>query len=235
LECAITAIESVAFSVHSLCCMPKSPYVAALDTVQQALTSFLRPLGFRRKGRSFNRRVTDGLVHVVTLQMGEYPIGDYVIPEIRESFYGRFTANLGVFLPGVRSLEHHRPAPQFLREYDCDIRQRLSVLAYSEDRWWDLDHAVAETASEIVRLMDGFGVPFLERFENCATVLNTIDSEGELPFCNAGRSALVGALLSVHFGQKDRAAGYFERAAQLAGSHKGFREHVEKLRLACGL
>lgn len=195
--------------------------------------SLLRPLGFRRKGRSFNRRVADGLVHVVTLQMGEYPIGDYVIPGIRESFYGRFTVNLGVFLPGVRSLEHDRPAPEFLREYDCDIRERLSVLAYSEDRWWDLDHAVAETAAEVVRLMDSFGVPFLERFEDCASVFKTIDSKGELPFCNAGRSALVGALLSFHLGQKERAARYFERATQLAESHKGFREHVEKLRSAC--
>jgi hypothetical protein len=126
--------------------------------------------------------------------MGEYPIGDYVIPGIRKNFYGRFTVNLGVSLPGVRSLEHNRPSPEFLREYDCDIRERLSVLAYSEDRWWDLDHSVPETAAEIVRLMDGFGVPFLERFENCAAVLNTIDSQRELPFCNAGRSAVVGAL-----------------------------------------
>ena len=63
--------------------MRKSPFVAALDVVQRSLTSYLRPLGFRKKGRSFNRPVEDGLVHVATLQMGQYPIGEYVIPGIR--------------------------------------------------------------------------------------------------------------------------------------------------------
>lgn len=83
--------------------------------------------------------------------------------------------------------------------------------------------------------MDAYGIPFLERFEDSAAVLDNIDSEGELPFCNAGRSALVGGLLSAHLGQADRAAGYFEKAALLAGTHKGFAEHVAEMRRACGI
>lgn len=215
--------------------MPKSAYVAALDVVQRSLTSYLRPLGFRKKGRAFNRPIGDGLVHVITLQMGEYPIGDYVIPGLRESYYGRFTVNLGVFLPGVRSIEQRRDPPDFLREYHCDIRGRLGVLAHAEDVWWDLDHAVSETAAGVVRLMDIFGVPFLEQFENSATVLDRIDSAGELPHCNAGRSALVGALLCAHLGYSRRAADYFERAERLAGAHKGFAEHVAEIRQLTGI
>ena len=215
--------------------MSKSPYVSALDFVQRSLTSYLRPLGFRKKGRSFNRPVGDGLVHVVSLQMGEYPIGEYVIPGLRESYYGRFTVNLGVFVPGVHSIELNRGPPDFLREYHCDIRARLGVLAHSEDVWWDLDHAIPETSAEIIRLMDAFGIPFLEQFETSSGVLDRIDSEGQLPFCNAGRSALVGALLSAYHGQTERAASYFEKAARLGRTHKGFAEHVNKLRRLTGI
>jgi hypothetical protein len=215
--------------------MSKSPYVAALDVVQRSLASYLRPLGFRKKGRSFNRPVGDGLVHVVSLQMGEYPIGDYVLPGLRESYYGRFTINLGVFLPGVGSIEQNRAAPDFLREYHCDIRARLGVLARSEDVWWDLDHAIPETAAEVVHLMDAFGIPFLEQFETPAAVLDRIDSDGELPFCNAGRSALVGALLSARLGQTERAARYFERAARLAATHERFAKHVAAMRRLTGV
>lgn len=59
-----------------------------------------------RRGRTYNRTVGDSLMHVVNLQMSQFPIGDYVIPGIRESFYGRFTVNLGVLLPAVLKKAH---------------------------------------------------------------------------------------------------------------------------------
>jgi Domain of unknown function (DUF4304) len=60
--------------------MAVSPYVKALDDIQKALTGFLKPLGFKKKDRTYNRQVGDGLVQAVNLQMGQFPIGDYVIP-----------------------------------------------------------------------------------------------------------------------------------------------------------
>jgi hypothetical protein len=50
--------------------MAASPYVKALDDIQKALTGFLKSLGFKKKGRTYNRHVGDGLVQVVNLQMG---------------------------------------------------------------------------------------------------------------------------------------------------------------------
>jgi hypothetical protein len=119
--------------------MAASPYVKALDEIQKALTGFLKPLGFKKKGRTYNRQVGDGLVQAVNLQMGQYPIGDYVIPGLRESHYGRFTVNLGVALPAVRALESGREFPVFVQEYEFDTRQRLTRLAFNEDAWFDLD------------------------------------------------------------------------------------------------
>ena len=98
--------------------MAKSKFAAALDEVQKPLTLLLKNLGFRRRGRTYNRAVGDTLVHVVNLQMGQFPIGDYVIPGIRESFYGRFTVNLGVLLPAVLKLERSRDPPAFAQEYE---------------------------------------------------------------------------------------------------------------------
>jgi hypothetical protein len=47
--------------------MAASPYVKALDDIQKALTGFLKPVGFKKKGRTYNRQVGDGLVQVVNL------------------------------------------------------------------------------------------------------------------------------------------------------------------------
>jgi hypothetical protein len=73
----------------------------------------------KKKGRTYNRLVQDGLVQAVNPQMGQYPIGDYVIPGLRESHYGRFTINLGVALPAVRAIESGREFPVFIQEYEC--------------------------------------------------------------------------------------------------------------------
>jgi hypothetical protein len=216
--------------------MEKSKFVAALDEVQQPLAVLLKSLGFRRRGRTFNRPVGDGMVHVVNLQMGEFPIGNYVIPGIRESFYGRFTVNLGVFLPAVFRLEHSRDVPAFAQDYHCEIRGRVGTLAFGEDTWWDLDHRVPETALSIVELMDRFGLPFLDEFEGYFSVLEQLERTGALPSKNEGRSALAGALICCHLGERERATMFFDRAIAMAAqmAHQGFLAYVAALRARAG-
>jgi len=215
--------------------MSKSPYVAALDSIQQELTAYLKPLGFRKRGRTYNRCVGDGLVQALNLQMGQYPIGDCVIQGLRESSYGRFAVNLGIALPAVPALEFDRPLPSFVQEYQCHIRIRLSQLAFKEDVWFDLDHLVDRTAKDLVRHMDVKGIPFLERFESYSAVLAELDSAGSLPGSNAGRSALVGAMICVHLGDNERARIYFDRAAAAGKDHKGFAGHIADVRRNSGL
>lgn len=217
--------------------MTKSAFSNALDDVQKPVTALLKTLGFKRKGRTYNRTVGDSLVHVVNFQMGQFPIGDYVIPGIRESFYGRFTINLGVMLPAVLRLESGREPPGFVQEYYCEIRARLGTLEYGEDVWWDLDHRIAATATSVVELMDRKGLPFLDQYENYSSVLSHLELTGTLPSKNEGRSALAGALICRAIGDRERSAAFFDRAIALAqeASHKGFLGHVTDLRTSCGV
>jgi hypothetical protein len=128
-----------------------------------------------------------------------------------------------------------RPFHQFVQEYECDIRERLTRLAFNEDAWFDLDHQVNKTASDIAKHMDSLGVPFLEEFESYDAVLAVLDKRGSLPFSNEGRSSLVGAMVCVHLKQLDRARGYFDRAATYESANKGFAGHVADVRRECGL
>jgi hypothetical protein len=215
--------------------MPKSPVVVALDSIQKELTAFLKPLGFRMKGRTYNRCVGDGLVQAVNLQMGQYPIGEYIIPGLRESFYGRFAVNLGVALPAVSFVEGCRSLPRFVQEYECHVRVRLSHLVFKEDVWFDLDHLVDRTATEVVRQMDAAGVPFLERYESYDAILAEVDTTGTLPGSNAARSALVAAMVCVHLGDNEHARIFFDRAAELAKDRKASAGHIADVRHSCGL
>jgi len=208
--------------------MAKSQFVEDLDTIQAAVHSFLKPLGFRKKGRAYNRRTEGRLPHVVTFQMGEYPIGDnYVIPGIRESFYGKLAINLGVLLPCVYEVEQRHPPPDFVREYDCTIRQRLGALAFAEDKWFEITHDTAGLAATIVKLLDQFGLDFFEQFKSYKDVIAYYNQHGDLPFQNSSRASLEVALIAFHIGDKSFAKALFDKAR--TSTHKGFQEHVSRL------
>jgi hypothetical protein len=220
--------------------MATSAVVMALDAVQAAVASLLLPLGFRRRGRTFNRSVGDGLVHVVNLEMGGIP----------ESLDARFTANLGVFIPSVHQLQAPRQRLTFVREYFCEIRTRLSALAGYGDKWWDLDGGEcrrartcrpagtccpAGTAAQIQRLLDAFDVPFLDQYETYDDVVEDLCEHSSLPGVTECRSALVGALVCHASGRREDAREWFDKAAAGAGGFAGFEAFVERIREKCGV
>ncbi len=208
--------------------MPKSQLVQNLDAIQTSVQSFLKPLGFCKKGRVHNRRTKHGLSHVISFQMGQFPIGEnYVIPGLRKSFYGKLAINLGVFLPFVYEIERQRPPADMVQEYNCTIRQRLGVLAFGEDRWLEITDDIAGLATSIVNLLDQFGLNFFEQFKSYRDVIAYYDKHGDLPFQNSNRASLEVALIAFHIGDETLSKTLFDKAR--TSSHKGFQEHVTEL------
>ena len=92
-----------------------------LDSIQKEIFLFLKPLGFKKKGRTFNRQTENGIYQVINIQSGRYEFGDkYVIPGFRENFYGKFTVNLGVMVKEIYELEsHNKPKDIYHRDKIC--------------------------------------------------------------------------------------------------------------------
>lgn len=209
--------------------MPKpSPCVEGLNAIQRQVYSFVMPLGFRKAGRYFSRPTSGGLTHVIGFQMGQYPIGDYVIPSLRESFYGKFTVNLGVYLPCIPLFEHGKNPPKNIKEYDCQIRERLGSLAFAEDKWWDLP-GDETLPTALVSLLDQYGLPFLERFTTYHDVVHCHIQHGtHSSITNRGRSALEASLILLHLGRPADSFRLFEEVQAFAG-HKPFLEYATAL------
>jgi hypothetical protein len=166
--------------------------------------------------------------------MGQYPVGDkYVIPGIRESYYGKFWVNLGVFLPCVYQIERQRPPSDFVQEYDCTIRQRLGTLAFGEDKCFDLTDDTSALAKAVVDLLDRFGLRFLEQFQTYHDVLSYYDEHGNLPFQNADRASLEAAIIAFHTGNPTLSTSLFAKAH--AANHRGFQQHVVEMAKRVGL
>jgi len=213
---------------------PKSEFVEQLDRVQAGVHAFLKPLGFRKKGRTHNRRTDGGLSHVVNFQMGAYPIGSsYVIPGFRDSYYGSFTVNLGVLLPIVGQLERQRAPKDFVQEYDCSIRARIGTLASGEDKWFEITSEAGDLAATVVGLLDRFGLEFFEQFKTYRDVLSYYETHGKLPFQTDGRASLEAALIAHHIGDEALARSLFAKA--YAWNHLGFQQHVAELARRVGI
>lgn len=110
--------------------MPKSEVARAMDLIQKRLAPDLKARRFGMRGRTFNRKSSDGLTHVRSVQMGSFdPPGTTYHPRLRENLYGRFTVNLGVYVPEVAAaLYGGGAAGNWVRESSCCIRARLGEL-----------------------------------------------------------------------------------------------------------
>jgi len=155
--------------------MSKSTQVAKVDEVQAAIHATLKPKGFRKKGRTFNRVTGDGLTQVINLQMGAFdPPGTVHIPGLRENLYGRFTVNLGIYVPEVARLQGGGEAKGFVQDYNCCVRERLGSLVEKRDVWWLID-ATAEAIPDVLARLERDGLPFLERFGSRDAILRELE------------------------------------------------------------
>ena len=150
-----------------------------MDEFQLALTPLLRHDGFRKRGRTYNRTTPDGLVQVVSLQMGAFdPPGTLHIKGLRENLHGLFTVNLGVYVPELAE-RRGRAARDWVKDYDCAIRQRLgSLLSEQVDEWWPISSS-PDLVREVWRALSEVGIPFLDSFGSRDGILRMWDGVSE--------------------------------------------------------
>lgn len=171
--------------------MGKSAYAGLMDQVQGRIDADLAEIGFERQGRTYNRQLNGGLVQVISFQMGQYLSDELPAPSRRPARFGKFTVNLGIFMPEVDQVWNYRRyqrlagMPPFLLESDCVIRGRLGILVPPYvDRWWNLDGDIDAIGADVWRLLRRYGCPFLEGLSSYEAVLQVWQEDGA-----AGRRA----------------------------------------------
>jgi hypothetical protein len=208
--------------------VPKSPFASAVDEVQKGLRNFLKPLGFRSKGRAFNRVTDDGLTQLVGIQMGASdPPGTTYIPGLRENLHGLFTVNLGVYVPEVAKYHGGGEAGAWVQDYHCCVRSRLGAVAGEQkDLWWPAEASTKVLASVQVYLEEA-GLPFLERFSTRDKIILEWDGRSE-NLESSSPPRIVSAIILCERGKKHEARILLERQA-LETQNPGHPGYVRKL------
>ena len=215
--------------------MTKSSQSAKVDEIQAALHAWLKPKRFRKQDRTFNRTTDDGLVQVINIQMGASdPPGTVHIPGFRENRYGRFTVNLGVYVPEVGRLLHDcSEAKRFVNEVHCCVRLRLGHLAPEHhDVWWRND-AVAEVVPDVLARLERDGLPFLDRFASRDALLREWKGKSRNDWTGSP-PRIVMAIILAERGQKDAARELLSQQA-LEAQNAGHPAYVRSLATRLGV
>jgi hypothetical protein len=204
----------------------KDELKTCLDSIQKEIYEFLIPLGFKKKGRTFNRQTEDGIYQVINIQSGRYEFGDrYVIPEFRENYYGKFTINLGVMVRDIYELDSHNKPKNIYQDYDCQIRTRLTHLTIKQDLWWPISNNKGETTKEIIQGLKSNGIQWLDTFESRDKI---IENWGNMADSNSPRAKLDVALI-VHRTDSDKGKYLMQEYYDKIEIRNGHKEYVKSL------
>jgi hypothetical protein len=183
--------------------MAKSELARTMDELQSQLHPLLKQCGFRKHGRTYNRTTADGITHVIGFQMGSFdPPGITYFPGLRENLYGRFTVNLGVYVPEVARDLMRFEVKSVAHDCDCYIRTRLGR-SPRDEIWWNvcLDRRVI---TELTERFQHEAFPLFQRFESRDHIINELRHETDnTDLVSVPR--LVCAVILLQRGERDEA------------------------------
>ncbi|CAN5477703.1 hypothetical protein BH10PSE5_BH10PSE5_16440 [soil metagenome] len=216
----------------------KSGVVIALDAFQTELGALLKPLGFRRKGRAFNRQTETGVVQVIALQAGPHEIGPPLpasVASLRPNLYGKFTINLGVYVEEVfaRTNPDHLPRGA-ISDAHCSIRTRLSHIMSGEDVWWPLP-TPCDLSQELTAAVLNKGLSFLDQFSSRDQIVEgwVRFNENELLITRVARLDV--AMILLRNGDREGARDLFQDHLAQADGPANHVEYVRELAIRLGL
>lgn len=119
---------------------------------------------------------------------------------------GKFTVNLGVYLPAVAARLGNATDAPWPKEYQCTLRERIgSLMPTRDDFWWHLDSStdLDRLAAQVLGVVNEVGIPWLEA---------AVDPSRQLSIAGACAYHLEVAAVALELGQPEVAKRRLEAA-----------------------
>lgn len=125
-----------------------------VDIIEAIVYEYLKPMGFRKHGRTFHRFVDGDISQVVNLQNGLTAKG----------IYGVLWVNIGIRVPECveRKFAVSETTKRYYHEYECNIRTRLGVLVDGKDTFYDLNKQPEKIAADIIDRIKKYVIPVFD-------------------------------------------------------------------------
>lgn len=141
----------------------KSSSTKSVDIVQNIVYEYLKPLGFRKHGRTIHRFVDGDISQVINFQNGCTSKGVYDILWI----------NLGIRVPECveRKFVVTEPLKKYYHEYECNIRTRLGYLVDGKDTFYNLKKNSYKIGKDVIERIKKYVMPVFDVLKSRDAIL----------------------------------------------------------------
>ena len=163
-----------------------------LDEIEGNVYAVLKPLGFRKFGRTLHRFVSGDLSQVVNFQIW----GD------------RFCVNLGIRVPECDERLNPPSNKKYYHEYSCTLRSRLGQVSGKHETWFDLRKKTEKTSKKIIKELLDIVIPSYEVLNSRNAILQ---KSGEYPNYWFTCELLDKCMIYLNMGDIEKAKECFEK------------------------
>ena len=125
-----------------------------VNEIQNEVYKYLKPLGFRKHGRTFCRFVDTDIAQVIEFQVG------LAIKDCNHCLW----VHIGTRVPECveRTFFKEIPMKKFYHEYECNLRSELGYIVDKKDTYYDLRKRYDKYAKDIIKKLERYVIPVFD-------------------------------------------------------------------------
>lgn len=200
---------------------------AVINEIEAAVYAVVKPLGFRKHGRTLHRFVSGDISQVINFQCGQAIRGDNHLMWV----------NIGIRVPecDLRSFQPEDPLKKYYHEYDCTIRTRLGTVRGKSEAEYDLHEPTDKIIRDILSQLQTYVLPVFDILNSREAIL---EKRRDFPFFDTTNGHLIPleeAMIYGRLGNIEKAIERFSMHYQNAlDEYRHEYEHGEKMFLRKG-
>ena len=192
-----------------------------LDRIEDAVYAELKPLRFRRYGRTLHRFVSGDISQVIHFQLGEARRGENHLLYV----------NVGIRVPECveRSFLADQEQKKYYHEYECNMRSRLGTVEGREEACYDLRKSADDIQADILRQITEIVIPAFDVLGSRDGILLHRREYPQFDKFNDHLILLEEAMIYGRRGDRKKAAELFRQHYEQSGDNRNHQDYLRRL------
>lgn len=199
----------------------------SVDIIEKIVYEYLKPLGFRKYGRTLHRFVDGDISQVVNFQNGCPAKG----------VMGILWVNIGIRVPESyeRKFTLSEPQKKYYHEYECNMRTRLGSVVDHRDTYYNLKKDPEKIGKDILEKLKDYVLPVFDVLSSRDAILKFRKDYEVFDEFNKHMIPLEEAMIYGRRGNIAKATELFNRYYQkIVEEYNYDKEHGERIYLKKG-
>ena len=175
----------------------------SIDIIENAVYAELKPLGFRKHGRTLHRFVDGDISQVINFQCGQ---------SYREETHLMWV-NIGIRVPEcfLCSFDPDENPKKYYREAECNIRSRLGKVKGKKVTTYNLHGSIDEITADILGQIKEYVLPTFDVLKDRTSILEKRREYRNFDTLHYNTILLQEAMIYGRMGELDKASELFNR------------------------